>query len=276
MQESSVVSLSLVCPERRERTTGQELEQDTGIAPHPPGIGPRGRSEGSDTYHTDFFIFVFTQVEESVDSCVLEVFKLGEEFVDEGAEEGLGFVGCGGGGGQGDEDGVEFSALRGCQWEWREGQRGVRRLWQSWERWQRRAVVWRRATLRLAWCDDGDERVDNSEMKNKNVENRDDGDGLLGSDNKHCDGGNDTIDTKLQTIIYMHTSLVHNHSSLSPSTPTTRASRSTPASQRFTSPSSTPPSSSTSSPTPLATTTLDLWMSDLPLLDVVESARWTT
>lgn len=41
--------------------------------------------------------------------------------MDEGAEEGLGFVGCGGGGGQGDEDGVEFSALRGGQWEeWRE------------------------------------------------------------------------------------------------------------------------------------------------------------
>lgn len=34
-----------------------------------------------------------------------------------------------------------------------------------------------------------------SEMKNKNVENRDDGDGLLGSDNKDCDGSNETMDS---------------------------------------------------------------------------------
>lgn len=59
--------------------------------------------------------------------------------------------------------------------------------------------VWHGATMAMdEW------RVDKW-MKN-NVENRDDGDGHLGSDNKDCDGSNESIDTKLQTIIYMHTS----------------------------------------------------------------------
>lgn len=95
------------------RTAGQELEQDTRIAPHPPRIGPRCGSEGLDTDNANFFIVVFAQVEERIDGRVLEVLELCKALVDEGAEEGLGLVGRGGRGGQGDEQGVEFSALRG-------------------------------------------------------------------------------------------------------------------------------------------------------------------